>query len=408
MSDPRYRFVVIVLVVLVHLAALLQFALAADGLPIPRQWRVQVFLLAGLSLAVSAAIPFLRRPGAVWALLTVAAAALVIAGMPMGPGLAVESCLLAALVLTASTFTARWPGTVFSAGVLGLELALQMPMDIAGTRLAAPSGPALLSFGLSGAFVIAICHLASLFREQNRRSERVRVMLDESTLQLAQTNMELQEHAVLSQQRAAEGERRRLAREVHDVLAYTLTSLIMMMEAAIDLAGQEQGPLRQHLERIRDQTKEGVLEVRRTLQAIRRVEPTPETGLKAVFRLVQAFDKATHLRIRLHLGDAPMSFGAEKDRIAYRTVQEGISNALRHGRATEIGIHLARQGEGVAISIVDNGTGFDVLSEGFGIMGIRERIAQVGGTVEIRGEPGAGTRLSVWIPLDGGEAARDG
>jgi len=330
----------------------------------------------------------------------VQAAALVIAGMPMGPGLAVESCLLAALVLTASTFTARWPGTVFSAGVLGLELALQMPMDIAGTRLAAPSVPALLSFGLFGAFAIAICHLASLFREQNRRSERVRAMLDESTLQLAQANMELQEHAVLSQQRAAESERRRLAREVHDVLAYTLTSLIMMMEAAIDLAGQDPGPLRQHLERIRDQTKEGVLEVRRTLQAIRRVEPTPETGLKAIFRLVQAFDKATHLRVRLHLGDAPMSFGAEKDRIAYRAVQEGISNALRHGRATEIGIQFSRQGAGVAIAIVDNGTGFDVLSEGFGLMGIRERIAQVGGTVEIRGEPGTGTRLSVWIPLE--------
>ena len=117
--------------------------------------------------------------------------------------------------------------------------------------------------------MIAICHLLSLFRERNRKTERARVMLDESTLQLAQTNMDLQEHAVLAEQRAAESERRRLAREVHDVLAYTLTSLIMMMEAAIDLAGQQEGPLRQHLERIRDQTKEGVLEVRRTLQAIR-------------------------------------------------------------------------------------------------------------------------------------------
>ncbi|OHD71086.1 MAG: hypothetical protein A2177_00300 [Spirochaetes bacterium RBG_13_68_11] len=402
MSDSQYRLVILFLAVLVHLAAFLQFDLAADDLAIPPQWRLQVFFLVCLSLAVSVAIPFVHRPGAVWVLLAVEAAALMIAGMPMGPSLTVESCLLATLVLTASSFTARWPGTLFSAGVLALELLLQMPMDIAGARLASPPGPALLSFGLSGAFVIAICHLVRLFREQNRKTERVRVMLDESTLQLAQTNMELQEHAVLSEQRAASSERRRLAREVHDVLAYTLTSLIMMMEAAIDLAGQQEGPLRQHLELIRDQTKEGVLEVRRTLQAIRRVELTPETGLKAIFRLVQSFDKATHLRIRLHLGDAPMSFGAEKDRIAYRAVQEGISNALRHGRATEIGIHIALQGAGVAIAIVDNGTGFDVLSEGFGLMGIRERIAQIGGTVEIHGEPGTGTRLSVWIPLEAG------
>jgi signal transduction histidine kinase len=409
MSDRRYRLVIVFLIVLAHLAAFLQFSLAAEGLAIPRAWRVQVIFLLGLSLAVSTAIPFVRRAGVVWALLATVAAALAIAGLPMGSDLTVESCLLAGLVLTASTFAARWPSTVFSAAVLALELLLQMPLDIAGSRVAPPSSTALASLGLSGAFVIVLCHLVSLFREQNRKSERVRDTLDESTLQLAQTNMALQEHAVLAVERAAESERRRLAREVHDVLAYTLTSLIMMMEAAIDLAGQHDSQLRQHLERIRDQTKEGVLEVRRTLQAIRRFEQTPETGLKAIFRLVQLFDRATHFRIRLHLGDAPMSFGAEKDRVAYRVVQEGISNALRHGRATEIGIQFSRQGSGVAVAIVDNGTGFDVPSEGFGLTGIRERISQVGGTVEIRGEPGAGTRLSVWIPLDaeGGGGAAD-
>ena len=141
MSDPRYRLVIIFLVVLIHLAALLQFNLAADDPAIPPRWRLQVFFLVGLSLAVSVVIPFVHRPGAVWVLLAVEATALVIAGMPMGPAMTVESCLLAALVLTASTFTARWPGTVFSAGVLVLELMLQTPMDIAGARLAAPPTP---------------------------------------------------------------------------------------------------------------------------------------------------------------------------------------------------------------------------------------------------------------------------
>jgi signal transduction histidine kinase len=400
MRDSRFRFVILVLDVLIHLAAFIEFQFSADGLAIPPTWRPQVLSLGGVSLAASAAVLFVRRPGAAWSLLVVETAALVIAGMPMGAGLAFESCLLAALVLVASSGVGRWPGTVFSAAALGLELLMQRPLDIAGSRIAAPPGPALLTFGLAGGFVIVLCNLLSLLAAQNRAGERVRGMLDESTLQLAQTNMALQEHAVLAVERAAEGERRRLAREVHDVLAYTLTSLIMMMEAAIDLAGPHDGQLRQHLERIRDQTKDGLLEVRRTLQAIRRFDSGPETGLTAIHRLVQSFDRATHFRIRLHLGDAPMSFGAGKDRIAYRVVQEGISNALRHGRATEIGIQFSRRGAGVAIAIVDNGTGFDVPAEGFGLVGIRERVAQVGGTVEIRGEPGLGTRLSVWMPLD--------
>jgi len=400
MRDSRYRLVILLLAVLIHLAAILELELAADGLAISPRWRLQVIFLVGLSLAAAAAVPFARRPGVVWSLLAAETAALVIAGMPMGASLHLESCLLAALVLTASAAVGRWPGTLFSAAALGLVLVLQRPMDMAGSRIEAPSGAQLLSFGLSGAFVIALCHLLARLRDATRRSERVRLMLDESTLQLAQTNMALQEHAVLAVERAAEGERRRLAREVHDVLAYTLTSLIMMMEAAIDLAGPRDNQLRQHLERIRDQTKEGLLEVRRTLQAIRRFESTPETGLTAIYRLVQSFDRATHFRIRLHLGDAPMSFGAEKDRIAFRVVQEGISNALRHGRATEIGIQFSRQGAGVAIAVVDNGAGFDVPAEGFGLVGIRERLTQVGGAVEIHGEPGLGTRLSVWMPLD--------
>lgn len=404
MRDSRFRLLILLLAVLIHVAAILEFQFAADELSISLRWRVQVIFLVGLSLAAAAAVPFARRPGVVWSLLATEAAALVIAGMPLGPSLDLESCLLAALILTASAGTGRWPGTVFSAAVLGLVLVLQRPMDMAGSRIEAPSLPVLLSFGLSGAFLIALCHLLARLRAETRRSDRTRAMLDESTLQLAQTNMALQEHAVLAVERAAESERRRLAREVHDVLAYTLTSLIMMMEAAIDLAGPHDGRLRQHLERIRDQTKEGLLEVRRTLQAIRRFESTPETGLKAIFRLVQSFDRATHLRIRLHLGDAPMSFGAEKDRIAYRVVQEGISNALRHGRATEIGIQFSRRGTGVAVAIVDNGSGFDVPAEGFGLMGIRERVAQVGGTVEIHGESGLGTRLSVWMPLEEGSA----
>ena len=400
MRDSRFRLVILLLAVLIHLAAILELELAADGLALSPRWRLQVIVLVGLSLVAAAAVPFARRPGVVWSLLATETAALVIAGMPMGASLHLESFLLAALVLTASAFVGRWSGTIFSTAALGLVLVLQRPMDMAGSRIEAPSSPELISFGLSSALVIALCHLIARLRDETRRSERVRLMLDESTLQLAQTNMALQEHAVLAVERAAEGERRRLAREVHDVLAYTLTSLIMMMEAALDLAGPRDNQLRQHLERIRDQTKEGLLEVRRTLQAIRRFESTPETGLTAIFRLVQSFDRATHLRIRLHLGDAPMSFGAEKDRIAFRVVQEGISNALRHGRATEIGIQCSRQGAGVAIAIVDNGTGFDVPAEGFGLVGIRERLTQVGGTVEIHGEPGFGTRLSVWMPLD--------
>lgn len=403
-SDRIYRIIVYILVVIAHAVALVQFRAISPVLALPQKWQLQMYFLIGVSLAAASAIPLLKNTSYIWGLLFIRALMLLVAGMPMGNHMMLEFSLLTALILDATAYTPPWKNAVFSVLLLVMVVAMQRPLMISGNILSAPSNFDVLSFSLYSGIMIVFCLLVRAFRDQHRRDRELERMLEEATVRLVQTNMELQEYAAFSEQKAAESERKRLARDVHDALGYTLTNLIMMMEAAIDLSRPENTPLLEHLKRARDQAKGGLQEVRRTLQAIRRADTVPLSGLKVVHRLVTSFNNATHVRIKLHLGDVAWSFGAMKDQVVYRFVQEGISNALRHGKATEITISFEQRNGGVSISIHDNGVGFSgIIREGYGLLGMRERVEQVGGFIEIFSLPKEGTRISAWIPIDQAE-----
>jgi signal transduction histidine kinase len=394
-----YRITIFLLIAIAHAVAFLQFKRTSIVLSLPARWHLQILFLLTVSMAISSLIPFLKKISLVWGMLSIRGLILLIAGMPMGENMMLEFALLTSLILEATTYTPLWANAVFSTLMFVVIVLFQRPISVLGSILASASNFDLLSFCLYCVISITICVLMRLFWDRYKASREFQKMLDEATLQLVQTNMELQEYAAQSEQKATESERKRLAREVHDALGYTLTNLVMMMDAAMALAGKTNSELSTHLERARDQAQEGLAEVRRTLQAIRKVETPTVTGLKAVHRLVKSFDKATPIKIKLNLGDAPWSMGAQKDKILYRLVQEGISNALRHGNATEISISFTCENGGVSLTIVDNGIGFKEITEGYGLLGMRERVAQVGGTTEIQSKPREGTRLTAWLPL---------
>ncbi len=96
----------------------------------------------------------------------------------------------------------------------------------------------------------------------------------------------------------------------------------------------------------------------------------------------------------------PWSLGESIDSTIYRIVQEGITNAIRHGNASEIAIHLSSDGSKVAVTISDNGSGAGEIKEGIGLAGIRERLASVRGGLSA-GNRAGGFQLYAWVPLSG-------
>ena len=123
----------------------------------------------------------------------------------------------------------------------------------------------------------------------------------------------------------------------------------------------------------------------------------PLSLISSVDRLAGAF-KDTHIAVAAHYSNMPWSFTEEIDATIYRIVQEGITNAIRHGNATRIDINLSLDGSRIGVAVLDNGVGTAEITEGIGMAGIRERVSQLGGGLSA-GNSAGGFLLSAWLPF---------
>ncbi|HEC62587.1 MAG TPA: sensor histidine kinase [bacterium] len=398
MFDRRFRIVVTSLVIVAYLAAFFQFRFIKESLAVPQHWEVQFYFLIVLSLILSLLIPLLRAAYLIWLFLILRGGIIILIGLLQGGDLWVEFFLLSSLIWETFSYAGLVASLFYSLGMIVGTLLLQFPASAWGIKLPAPADEKLLSFGLFSVFIMGISSVMHFFQKKLNEHIEVRHRLDVATLHLAEVNIKLQEYAVTSENEAKVNERKRVAREVHDTLGYALTNLIMMMEESLDISAGRQRIL---IEQALSQANEGLQEVRRAVHALGSTQNDETSGPKAIYRLVKSFEKATHIKVVLHLGDIPWSFGNEANQIAYRLVQEGITNAIRHGKCSEITVYLTRDGYGIRLNIWDNGIGFSDVEEGYGLQGMRERIASIEGTLEISSKLKEGTLVSGWIPLDG-------
>ncbi|MGE5606366.1 MAG: sensor histidine kinase [Bacteroidota bacterium] len=396
MSQRYYHLLVIVLIVFAYVAAFMQFQSQIAFMRLPPEWHGQFYLLLIISFIFTVILPFCKRNPFIWLLLIFQSVLCIVISLPMGGYLGVELTLSTALIIEAFEYTTIWGGIGFSSGLIGIMLGVEyLPITAWGVNLPTPPAP----FGIYGLMVIVFNIVIRYQRDNQIPAAEIRQMYQATIVQLSQVNLQLQEYAATVEQETLINERKRLAREIHDTLAYTLTNLVMMLEAAKFLSKQSSNDIGEHLERARLQASDGLMEVHRALQALRPVQMNEASGLSAIQRLVGAFTKATQLEVSLDLGNAPLNFGEEADLVIYRLVQEGITNALRHGHATRIAITFSVVENRVHIQIKDNGIGSDGVKEGYGLSGMRERIERLGGKLEISGSSGHGFRLLATIPI---------
>jgi signal transduction histidine kinase len=194
-------------------------------------------------------------------------------------------------------------------------------------------------------------------------------------------------------------ERQRLARELHDETGQALTSILLGLKA-IEEAGNGQD------------VRQSVVELRKlvvgTLQDVRRlaVELRPKAlddfGLVAALqRLAETFAEQTGIRVHVEaaLGDSRLP--AETETALYRIVQEALTNVIKHAQAGTVSVVLTRKGDRVVAVIEDDGRGFDpadTSDERLGLLGMRERIALVGGQLAVESRPDKGTTIAVEVP----------
>jgi signal transduction histidine kinase len=198
---------------------------------------------------------------------------------------------------------------------------------------------------------------------------------------------------------AQESERRRLARELHDETGQALTSILLGLKAVEDAATD--AAKHEAVGEVRER-------VRSTLQDVRQlaVELRPSAlddfGLvPALRRLIETFDESTGIRVDFEAA-LDERLPPDVETALYRIVQECLTNIVKHARASQVSIVVARKPRSVTAVIEDDGVGFDVgavRDGGLGLVGMRERIGLLGGRLAVESSPDAGTTCFVEVPL---------
>ena len=214
--------------------------------------------------------------------------------------------------------------------------------------------------------------------------------------------------AELRREQVEREERSRIAREIHDIVSHSLGIMTVVADGAAATAPSDPGRAAEAMLRVRDTGREALAQMRRMLTALRgedRPRLAPQPGLQDLKDLVAEAGE-TGIPVRLEVSDS-LDLPEELGPTVYRLVQEGLSNVRRHAGAVtrvEARVHRAdTTPESLVIEVLDDGASSPAPSSGdpagYGLVGIRERVASHGGSLEAGARPDGGFRLRAVLPL---------
>jgi len=195
---------------------------------------------------------------------------------------------------------------------------------------------------------------------------------------------------------AQEGERRRIAQELHDEVGQTLTAVLLGLKAVADRLPDDS---RAELREVQETTRDGLDEIRRIA---RRLRPglLEERGLvSAVKSLVDDVPRSADLTVRTDLDLTLPDLSHDAELVIYRVAQESLTNTVRHARARNLVLALHRAPDGVTLTVRDDGIGLRDAVAGAGIHGMRERALLIGGEFSISSPPDGGTEVTLKVPV---------
>jgi len=333
--------------------------------------------------------------------------------LPQGPlsnaeGMALRQLpvLFVALVITAWQY--RLPGVIlFSGGTAILELAtvvVLVPLVVFVTRPGPFSPPErfipvplqavnvflILALIRTVSFVavgIFVSQLISRLRSQQKSLE--------------DANARLTHYASTLESLTISRERNRLAHELHDTLAHSLTAISVQLETVKAYWSVDRRKARQQLERSLAATRSGVEETRRALKSLR-AAPLEELGLiLAIRNLAESAAARAGAKLALTLPDSLPALSPDVEQCLYRITQEALENAVAHAGPQTLTVCLDQNGPGLSLFVQDDGTGFDPAraeeTGHFGLVGMRERARLVGGQLLLDSQPDRGTTVRLEI-----------
>ncbi|SBT42030.1 sensor histidine kinase [Micromonospora auratinigra] len=362
---------------------------AAFQLLTPRELRTAQ-LWSTLGWSVLCAAPVVARRVAPWPAVGAAVASLAVL-VPLGHSPATQG--LAFVVLT-YTMAAYRPARPAAAAALLIWLPVVVANLLVPPAGAVEIGPAYLV--LNNVLIAAVAYAVGRAVRARRQSTR---MLRERARIAEATQRSLAEQAVAD-------ERRRIARELHDVVAHQVSVMGVLATGARRVLRRDPDAADEAMATVEETGRATLRELRRLLDVLRTdaepaAELAPQPGLTGVEALVEQVREAgLAVTLRVDGGPAPVQEGVAL--AVYRVVQEALTNALKHaGPATAL-VRLTWTADALAVEVTDTGRGPAPAADrvGHGLVGMRERVALYGGVLRTGPRPGGGFRVYARIPLD--------
>lgn len=242
---------------------------------------------------------------------------------------------------------------------------------------------ALFGFFRAVNLILFVHSIYRLLREQSEEKEEILRLNEE----LEDANFRLRAYALEAEEAAETRERNRLAREIHDTIGHVLTGLAASLDACIATFRVAPEFTEKELPKLRETTQKGIRDIRRSVKKLR-PETLEDLPFEAAIReTVARYAEQTGMEVELSMVNIP-PLRADMEDSVYRIVQEGMTNAHRHGKATRVDLTIARVGEKLHVGVHDNGMGSPVIVPDFGLRHMEERVALLGGTIKFSGMNG--------------------
>jgi len=332
-----------------------------------------------IPLAVAETLPLLwrrRRPDAVVAVVT----AVVLASIALG--IWVIPLQLGVALYTFMAVRADWrERTIGVAAIVAVAIAV----------LAAGG----LEFGAAAARVVFLIAAAALGDSIGSRRAYIR--------EIEQKAERLEREQEIEARRAAAEEQARIARELHDVVAHALSVIIVQAGAADDAFARDPAAALASIRAIDDSARSALTDLRRVLGILHHDEPEyePQPGLDRLDSLVASV-RATGLAVSLEVEGAQRPLPPSIAMSAYRIVQEALTNSLKHAQADHVRIRI-RYADTLRVEVSDDGRGIanGTAGPGRGLIGMRERVTLLSGTLAAGPQASGGYRVLADIPISG-------
>jgi signal transduction histidine kinase len=246
--------------------------------------------------------------------------------------------------------------------------------------------------GVVGDLIRKLLQARETMDEQYKELEFSHQALSEAHEQLQAYSRQVEELTMIH-------ERNRIAREIHDTVGHKMTALLVQLELGKALLKMDIEKAEETMNVCDELAREALQEVRFSVRTLHGEETDQLALIPSIRKLLADFHKTAGLETSFELSGDPAAIPISLQPTIIRTIQEAMTNAKRHGAASAFWLKLACTDEEVQMFTKDNGTGAHSIEPGFGLMNMRERIEEHGGTLQFESSAGEGFQMKVHFPL---------